>query len=260
MAKILLYIYVVILVHSSMAYVRQVGLSNIVASSPLVKSLTNHEGENIYISEIPRNDKQPQKYPLTSIFIASTILLTTCSRASADDSSTYVDKSTGFKIDVFPGWFSMPRKTPTPSMTKYLTEEVLFVASNFAEGSSLSVTRTNARRLLKDFDIEWWFAPVEEFSDLGSADLIAELLILQRQGDFEKRTTTSELESAKLDGNTLTFNFRTPLKEGLYRKTLVKSYYKGNQILSVWLSGLASVIEGDYGEQLKHIRDSFSLI
>ena len=100
--------------------------------------------------------------------------------------STYLDSSNGFSVLVEPGWSIMPRKTPTATLLQYAPEEVLFTGSRFNEGggaSSLSVTRTNAVRLLKDFEVEWWFAPLNSMKDLGSADLIAGLLILQRQGE-----------------------------------------------------------------------------
>ena len=78
-------------------------------------------------------------------------------------------------------------------MLKYQTEEPLFIASSFVEACSMSITKTNAPRLLKDFDIEWWFAPLNKLTDLGSAELITKLLILQRQGEFEKKITPSEI-------------------------------------------------------------------
>ena len=98
----------------------------------------------------------------------------------------YKDTTNGFSLLIASGWAIMPRKTPTATMLQYAPEEVLFTGSRFNEGggaSSLSVTRTNAVRLLKDFKVEWWFAPLESMGDLGSADLIAGLLILQRQGE-----------------------------------------------------------------------------
>ena len=85
---------------------------------------------------------------------------------------------------------------------------MLFTSTNFVEGSSLSITRTNAARLLKDFDIEWWFDSLKEMKDVGTAELIAKLLILQRQGEFEKKQTASEILSAKItDTNELQFEF-----------------------------------------------------
>lgn len=52
---------------------------------------------------------------------------------------------------------------------------------SFRVGASLTVTRTAAGRLLKDFNIDWWFAPLNSMSDVGSADLISRLLSLQHQ-------------------------------------------------------------------------------
>lgn len=125
----------------------------------------------------------------SSAFAVATAVITNVLPAAAAVGTTesiYKDTTNGFSVLVEPGWSIMPRKTPTPTMLQYASEEVLFTGSRFNEGggaSSLSVTRTNAVRLLKDFEIEWWFAPLNSMADLGSADLIAGLLILQRQGE-----------------------------------------------------------------------------
>lgn len=50
------------------------------------------------------------------------------------------------------------------------------------EGASLTVTKVNARKLLKDNDIDWWFAPLTSMGDIGTADLISKLLSLHHQG------------------------------------------------------------------------------
>jgi len=126
-------------------------------------------------------------------------------------------------------------------------------------GSSLSITRTNAARLLKDFDIDWWFSPLNTMKDVGTPELIAKLLILQRQGEFEKKQTTSEIINAKInDDNELTFEFDTPLASSVLRRTIVKSYFKKNILVTIWLSALVSVFDDDgYGTSLNEIRSSF---
>ena len=48
--------------------------------------------------------------------------------------------------------------------------------------------------------------------DLGSPNLIAKLLVLQRQGEFEKKETSSEIFNAVIKGdddNVLEFEFLT---------------------------------------------------
>lgn len=179
---------------------------------------------------------------------------------SAGEENIYNDPSNGFSLTVPPGWSVMPRKVPTPSMVKYEPEISLFIASSFAEGASLSVTKSNAPRLLKDFDIEWWFAPLTNIQDLGSPALIAELLILQRQGEFEKRITASEIIDAKIENNILYFRFSTPLAKQVNRETIAKAYLSKKGVLYVlWISGLTSVFEGEYVDKLEAIRNSFTL-
>ena len=182
-------------------------------------------------------------------------------RANAD-SNIFTDKTIGYQIDIPPGWVGLPRSTPTTTLSKYQQEQVLFTANNFAEGVSLSITRTASRRLLKDFNIEWWFASLEKIQDLGTPELLSELLILQRQGNFEKKDTPSELLTAKFDDSeqACLFEFNTPLAEEVNRKTIAKAYYRGDSLLVVWISALTSVYEGDYSEQLYNLRNTFLLI
>mmetsp|Transcript_6534 Transcript_6534/g.10991 ORF Transcript_6534/g.10991 Transcript_6534/m.10991 type:complete len:290 (+) Transcript_6534:46-915(+) len=213
--------------------------------------------------------------------LLSTLVAVLAPSVSVADSAPapYVDNAARFSLNVPPSWLVMPRKTPTPTMLQFQVEEVLFVANSFAEGASLSVTRTNAARLLKDFDIEWWFAPLNTLADVGSPDLVTRLLILQRQGEFEKRTTPSELKSSAFvpissDGRTvnddgkkskgtpsaLTFDFITPLAEGVNRRTLGKGYLREGYLYVLWISGLSNVIEGDYAVTLNEVIDSFRLV
>ena len=219
---------------------------------------------NAEIPSIPESPKQTMEKDASKRLRSSLLALpvgfvSLTRKAHATDEERYEDKSSGFSIDLPPGWLPLPRKTPTPTMMKYQTEEVLFVANNFAEGSSLSVTRCNAGRLLKDFEIDWWFAPLEKVEDVGSADLISRLLILQRQGEFEKKETPSIATNTKIDNGVLTFEFSTPLAEEVTRKTIAKCYFRSGTLLVVWVSALSSVWDGDYASKLSSLRDSFML-
>ena len=93
----------------------------------------------------------------------------------------YLDKKHKYAIEIPPSWTVLEKTTPTAAMAKFQSEQVLMTATTFVEASSLSVTKTNAAQLLKDFDMDWWFSPLNSITDVGSAELIAELLILQRQ-------------------------------------------------------------------------------
>ena len=97
-----------------------------------------------------------------------------------------------FNVLIPDGFTIVKRNVPPVTMSQFLSEEILLSASSFSDvpgsylkGASVSVTRTQARRLLKDFEVEWWFAPIEKIEDLGSPQLIAQLLILQRQGTVD---------------------------------------------------------------------------
>lgn len=227
----------------------------------------------------------------TALVTATNVKLSNADVVTVTPESTYKDNANGFSLLVEPGWSVMPRKTPPTTMLQYLSEEVLFTGSRFNEGggaSSLSVTRSNAARLLKDFNVEWWFAPLNTMNDLGSADLIAGLLILQRQGEvsfrggvtfviiaftsltltgtryeltqFEKKESPSSVKNAKIVDNVLTFDFTTPLGSIYVRRTDVKALLRDNKLMVVWISALTTFWEGEYAEKLTQIKDSFTLI
>ncbi len=160
-----------------------------------------------------------------------------------------------------PTWIIITKSTPTPSMLKYQIEESLFIASSIAESCSMSITKSNVQRLLKDFEVEWWFAPVDSISDIGSAELITNLLILQRQAAFESRVTPSEVINASIDvtDGSLVFTFDTPLK-GSTRRTLGRAFYRNNSLYVLWISSLSNIVDGQYGGTLKQIQSSFKLI
>ena len=182
---------------------------------------------------------------------------------AAVDDGVYRDAKGVFSLQIPPSFSTMPSKVPTPSLAEFTTEENLLSATSFAEGSSLSVTKTNAAILLKDFQIDWWFSQLDTMKDIGPPPLVATLLVLQRQGQFKKKETASEILEPQFVGkDTLTFSFVTPLAPSVQRKTIVKAVIKGNSIFTVWLSALTSVFdaEGGFGPTLLAMRESFTLL
>ena len=222
---------------------------------------------------LPKSPKSIQENIIKSTqsikLLTSTLLLTNLinsDRVHATDvgvdGNFYFDKINQFGLNLPNGFNAMPKKTPTARLMKYQVEESLFVATQFNEGAALSVTRSQVRKLLFDFQIEWWFAPLENIKDVGNAQLIAQLLILQRQGDFEKKQTPSEILNCQFDTNTnsLMFEFITPLAEAIRRRTIVKSFFspKDLTLTSTWISALENVYDQDFGKELFAIRNSFS--
>lgn len=173
----------------------------------------------------------------------------------------YVDQKNGFSVMVPEGFNIMPRAPDVVrGLDKFLKEDRFVIGSNFVEGCSFGVTKTQAQRLLKDFEIDWWFAPIGSLQDMGSPQLIADLLILQRQGDFEQRQTSAEITSAVIEGNKLTFEYLTPLAREVNRKTRAVAYFKDGSLSVLWLSCLQSVFEGAFGDTLRKMGDSFQLL
>ena len=114
------------------------------------------------------------------------IVLPLKSNAQGQETRFYLDKKFKYSIGIPPSLSIMEKATTVPAMAKFQSEQVLMTASTFIEASSLSITRTNAAQLLKDFEIDWWFSPLNSISDVGSAQLVAELLVLQRQVTFTR--------------------------------------------------------------------------
>jgi hypothetical protein len=122
------------------------------------------------------------------------------------------------------------------------------------------VTKTDVRRLLKDFEIEWWFAALNEIKDIGSPELIAKLLILQRQGDFVKKETPSTIINPAFVGGGLVFDFLTPVTTEVNRKTTAKSLYQAGALYTAWGSTLEDNWEAESPRLLTAVRDSFVLL
>ena len=77
---------------------------------------------------------------------------------------------------------------------------------------------------------------------------------------FEKKESPSSVKNASIspDG-VLTFDFTTPLGSIYVRNTAVKAYFRDKKLIVLWLSALTTFWEGEYGQKLEIIKDSFKL-
>ncbi len=226
------------------------------------KSMTLASTSDVTPSSLRNNSLRTLKETMRLLTVSTVFIGMGSSSAQAGTAGLYEDKNGWSIVIPDPSWTSMPRTVPTPTMLEYTIEEVMFVGSSFAEGASLSVSRTRAPKLLKDMKMDWWFSPLSGMKDVGSPELIAKLLILQRQGEFEKKETVSEITKAEITGDELLFEFTTPLASKVNRKTIAKSYFKENVLYTAWVSALTSIFEADggYGDTLIGMRDSFQLV
>lgn len=93
---------------------------------------------------------------------------------------TYVDSKNGFSIEIPEGFSSMPRKKAgSDSLSTGQPVEILLVAQDFLKGASLSVGRSDVPQLLDDFSVPWAGKPINSIVDVGTANIVSELLILQ---------------------------------------------------------------------------------
>ena len=96
--------------------------------------------------------------------------------------------------------------------------------------------------------------------DVGSAALVAELLILQRQGEFENRKTVSRILEAEIgDDGVLLFAFETPLNDRVSRKTIAKAIFRDGALYVCWVSALKSKWTPESERLFNDIRSSFKL-
>jgi hypothetical protein len=123
-------------------------------------------------------------------FSAVTAILASvlCSENYPADASTssnnidcnYFDKENGFAIDIPVGFSSMPRKKGGgDSLSTGQAVEILLVAQDFLKGASLSIGRSDVPQLLDDFSVPWAGKPINSIADVGTANIVSELLILQ---------------------------------------------------------------------------------
>ena len=97
-----------------------------------------------------------------------------------DSSRDYVDVKNGFSIVIPVGFSSMPRKkAASDSLTTGVPVEILLVAQDFLKGASLSVGRSDVPQLLDDFSVPWAGKPINSIADVGTANIVSEILILQ---------------------------------------------------------------------------------
>jgi hypothetical protein len=174
----------------------------------------------------------------------------------------FVDSKNGFTTVIPPEWIINANKFPVPDLNGYGKEQILLSATSVTHGTSMSVTKTDASRLLEDFGVEWWFVPLKAVEDLGDPKLIAELLILQRQGEFEKKRTSSEIVTAKANTtlSSISFEFLTPIGSGVERKTAAKVILNDGYLFTIWLSGRQTTFESDYVETLENMLNRFSIL
>ena len=93
---------------------------------------------------------------------------------------TYIDSKNGFSIEIPEGFSSMPRKKAgSDSLSTGQPVEILLVAQDFLKGASLSVGRSDVPQLLDDFSVPWAGKPINSIVDVGTANIVSELLILQ---------------------------------------------------------------------------------
>lgn len=214
---------------------------------------------NIYADTHSRVKRLLHKSIITSLAVV--FPFSSKSKAQSEEGYVYEDQIDKFSLLIPEGFTILPRKLPKVSFSKYLSEDILLVATNFNEGVSMSVTKTDARRLLKDFNIDWWFDQLATISDLGDSTLLATLLIYQRQDNFDGKTPTAmQILNSKIDQDkdTLYFDFETPVVEGVTRKSMTKAIYRQGFLYVLWINGLNSVFDGDYTTELRRIQASFS--
>ena len=72
-------------------------------------------------------------------------------KESVAGDNVYADSTNGYYFN-YPSTWKLTKRDKIPQASgQYAVERVMVVGNNFAEGSSLSVTRTAPTRLLKDF-------------------------------------------------------------------------------------------------------------
>ena len=245
------------------------------------KLYTNRGGSSPSPQNVRTKSKIFNSFIATSLITVNLVTMLSPSKSIASDTNFVIDKSNNFALIVPSSFSIMKNKIPSPAISKYTVEETLLTATSFNDFSSLSVTKTIAPRLLKDFNIDWWFAPLNTISEVGSPDLIAKLLILQRQYDFENKKSSSVVTQAYFpsststepsnfakasenENNVLYFVFKTPTgnndNNSRIRYTIAKAYFKDNTFYVLWVSSSKTDIDEQSIHKYDEILNSFHII
>lgn len=221
-----------------------------------------------------------RKLVVFSSYSAIPLLALTGQAQAADSSMDFLtennDTPTRLFIDsvsnryslFIPSEWNVIERLPLPKInfSKFQLEQVLVSGTCFTEGTSFSVTQTDARQLLKDLQVDYWFAPINTMIDVGTANLIASILISQREGSFDLRRLIGTLRQASFidlqhpSQTYLEFDYTTPFAEEVLRKTIAKTYLKDGQLYTIWISGLTSAFDSDYGQKLEAMKQSFRIL
>jgi hypothetical protein len=192
----------------------------------------------------------------------SSILSVVAARSSAlqcraeEPATTFIDSDNKFSVDIPQGFITMPKKSVASSGdgTTSRPVEILLVAQDYAKGAALSVGKTYVPQLLQDFSVPWAEKPIKGIADVGTARIVAELLILQRQGAFGSEwfktklgvTASNEAAATNMDNNIseivtcdekiadnlVAFEFTTPVSAGV-RYTIANSRLRGDFLYTV---------------------------
>lgn len=219
-----------------------------------------------------------------ALFTTSILLPIRINSARAADNVPYVDNAEKFSIILPAGFVNVPRKSGQSKGSTGAAQpvEVLLTANDFASQAAISVGKTYVPQLLEDFSIPWSKRAISKIEDVGTAKIVAELLILQRQGAFgsewfkTKLALTDDNEAALTNmdnniseiisctedkgGNSVTFDFLTPVSAGI-RYTTATSRLKGNYLFTSWISAIDSNWnKPEFRQLLINSRESFLLL
>ena len=98
-----------------------------------------------------------------------------------EQQSEYIDKTEKFSLQLPAGFVAMGKKSSTSSGAAQPVQ-VLLTANDFTHQAAISVGKTFVPQLLIDFSVP--SKTITKIADIGTAKIVAELLILQRQGAF----------------------------------------------------------------------------
>lgn len=247
---------------------------------------------------VPHNEKVrfellSKRGIVASLAFSAVVNVFNPNRVAANEEDLYVDEINRFRVSIFPGW-KVTSKPPdstqravfslNPKSAMFKSQEIIFSASNFAEGASMTVIKTDARQMLKDANVEWWFGPLDTLREVGTPSLISELLIEDRISQLKdsspyefgsldrpkrsfndyqnadlKRFDIQEL-STNENEQSVSFSYVSEIAPLVNSKTLAKAYYRQGKLFVLLVSSLSNVQEGEYGTVLKAIVNSYSYI
>ncbi|CAM9185606.1 unnamed protein product [Discosporangium mesarthrocarpum] len=188
---------------------------------------------------------------------------------------TFRSQDYGFEVSYPAGWTTSERGNRLPLQSGTSSTGTVLAAGDYPRGLSLSVSRSDIRKLLEAMGYTRGGRLVS-VQDVGKPTWVAGVLLRQRDGNMEEKNPLTKVVEARDDGDQLDFTVETIVKliytgaapsageinpEPQLKRTKARSLLRNNgEMVTVWASALVEAwADEDVASELNGVLDSFTL-